>query len=236
LYNWTNCAAEDYRWWRERFKTLALLVDEIRVDHFRGLAACWGVPQTATAAREGAWYKGPGTALLQKVQADLPALKLLAEDLGIITEDVEALRRQLGLPGMQVLQFHLREQGDGRLSLNTPPDCVAYTGTHDNNTLRGWLENDVTTFTRSRLCQMLELPVTATTEQLAAALLQYLYSRRAETVVIPVQDALFLPAACRMNTPGTISDKNWSWQLDVTRLTPELAAKLRQLSTEFKRL
>jgi 4-alpha-glucanotransferase len=186
LYNWTNCGSEDYHWWRERFKTLALLVDEIRVDHFRGLAACWGVPKTATTAREGAWYEGPGAALLQKVQADLPALKLLAEDLGLITEDVEALRQQLGLPGMQVLQFHLREQADGRLSFNTPPDCVAYTGTHDNNTLRGWLEDEVTTFTRSRLCQMLALPVTAATEKLAAGLLQYLYSRRAETVVIPM--------------------------------------------------
>jgi 4-alpha-glucanotransferase len=236
LYDWDACAAEDYRWWRERFKNLARLVDEIRVDHFRGLAACWGVPAGAKTAKDGTWYPGPGAVLLQKVQAENPGLKLLAEDLGLITGDVEKLRRDLHLPGMQVLQFHLREQADGQLSLNTPPDCVAYSGTHDNNTLRGWLETEVAPATRRRLCQMLRLPLTAATEAVADRLLPYLYSRRAETVVTPVQDLLFLPAACRMNTPGTMGAANWSWQLDLSQLTPELAAKLRQLCAEFKRL
>ena len=148
------------------------------------------------------------------MQADNPGLKLLAEDLGLITADVEKLRRTLGLPGMQVLQFHLREQADGWLSLNTPPDGVAYTGTHDNNTLRGWLEEEVSPCTRSRLCQMLRLPLTATTGAIAAGLREYLYSRRAEMVILPVQDVLFLPAGCRMNTPGTLGVANWSWQLE----------------------
>ena len=236
LYNWENCAAEDYHWWRQRFKTLALLVDEIRVDHFRGLAACWGVSAGSKTAKEGAWYPGPGAELLQKVQADNPGLKLLAEDLGLITADVEALRHVLGLPGMQVLQFHLREQADGQLSLNTPPDCVAYTGTHDNNTLRGWLEEEVNLCARNRLCQLLKLPLTATTEAIVTGLIAYLYSRRAETVILPVQDVLFLPASCRMNTPGTRSSVNWSWQLDPIRLTPELADGLRQLCSRFRRL
>ena len=236
LYDWEKCAAEDYRWWRQRFKTLACLTDEIRVDHFRGLAACWGVPAGAKTAREGAWYPGPGAELLHKVQADNPGLQLLAEDLGVITADVEELRHALGLPGMQVLQFHLREQADGWLSLNTPPDCVAYTGTHDNNTLRGWLEEEVPPCTRSRLCQMLGLPLASTTEAIAAGLREYLYSRRAETVILPVQDVLFLPAGCRMNTPGTVSAANWSWQLDPELLTPALAAGLRQLCSRYRRL
>ncbi len=173
---------------------------------------------------------------MQKVQADNPGLKLLAEDLGLITADVEALRHVLGLPGMQVLQFHLREQADGQLSLNTPPDCVAYTGTHDNNTLRGWLEEEVNLCARNRLCQLLKLPLTATTEAIVTGLIAYLYSRRAETVILPVQDVLFLPASCRMNTPGTRSSVNWSWQLDPIRLTPELADGLRQLCSRFRRL
>lgn len=235
LYNWQACAWENYQWWIERCRTLSLLVDAVRLDHFRGFVACWGVAPASTTAREGKWYEGPGAALLVQVQQAVPTLKFVAEDLGIITDAVAVLRTKLALPGMKVLPFHLREHSDGELSLETEPDSLLYTGTHDNNTLVGWLEQEVPAFLRQRLCHLTGLPADATVTQLAVGLIAYVYGRQAATVILPVQDILFLPAGSRMNTPGTVSETNWHWQLPSGVLTSAKAVWLHDLCVKYKR-
>ena len=158
----------------------------------------------------------------------LPDLKLVAEDLGQISEDVYQLKNELGLPGMRILQFHLQNRADGLCDFATEPNCVAYTGTHDNNTLQGWLEEEVSPEQRNQLCGL------CGQEPDAWSLIEYLYSRRAETVIVPVQDMLGLPSSCRMNTPGTPSG-NWMWEMEKEDLTEVLANRLALLVEKYRR-
>jgi 4-alpha-glucanotransferase/glycosidase len=235
LYNWQALDKENFAWWVERCRLLSECVDLIRLDHFRGFAACWGVPQGAEDATKGSWQKGPGEEFFKIIQIQVPRLRFVAEDLGIITEDVEKMRLKLGFPGMKVLQFHTMEHKDARMSFDTEENCVAYTGTHDNNTLVGWLEQEITPAFRDRLCQMLGVPATTADEALGKKLIAYLYSRQARLVVTPLQDVLGLSANCRMNTPGTVGEANWSWQFAKEQLTAETAIKLAGLCRKYAR-
>ena len=234
LYDYAAMEKEGYRWWIERFRTLRQYVDEIRIDHFRGFAAYWSVPRGAETAKEGHWMKGPGKDLFQAVEKALGPIPFVAEDLGIITDDVCALRQDLQLPGMKVLQFHLKERADGQYSLDTEPDSVIYTGTHDNNTLVGWFADELAPWQRQQLCRVLGIPADASSGQLAAGAIAYLYSRRARTAIVPVQDILALPGSARMNVPG-VAEGNWHWQLESGALTDDLAEKLAALVKEYRR-
>lgn len=242
-YRWEAHAREGWRWWIERFRALAGLVDAVRLDHFRGFAATWWIDGTDRDARKGHWEPAPGEALLTAVRAAVPELALVAEDLGVITDDVAALRQRLGLPGMRILQFHTETRGDGQTALDTEPDCVAYTGTHDNNTLAGWLAEELNETERRRMASMAAGGASPAAgcpgDTLPRQLVSYLYTRRACLVVTPLQDLLGLPAAGRMNTPGTPAG-NWRWRLPgrsiSDALPPELAAWLRALAAATGRI
>ena len=138
------------------------------------------------------------------------------------------------LPGMKVIQFHLKDRADGRLDFDTEPDCVAYTGTHDNNTIRGWYEEDLTPSQQLHVRQMLGLSDEAAPQEIAAALIAYTCRRRAETVIIPMQDLLALPSSGRMNTPG-VAEGNWHWQLQDGQLTFDIARWLAKVCRESGR-
>ena len=234
LYDFKAMASDGYAWWIERFQHLMKTVDEIRIDHFRGFESYWSVPADAKTAKDGHWVIGPGRKLFDAIQNALGPIPLLAEDLGVITDEVCQLKDSLGLPGMKVLQFHMVERADGVYSFDTEPHCIAYTGTHDNNTLRGWYEEDCDDVTRRALRQTLGLADDVTSETVVQAAIAYLYSRRAETVIVPLQDILALPASGRMNVPG-IADGNWHWQLSPEMLTFDSAKWLSSLCRTYSR-
>lgn len=234
LYDFAAMKQEDYRWWVERFRTLQQYVDEIRIDHFRGLESYWTVPAKARTAKEGHWAKGPGTELFAAVEKALGKLPFVAEDLGIITDEVCALRQDLQLPGMKVLQFHMKERSDGEYSFDTEPDSVVYTGTHDNNTLVGWYADELDETQQRQVAQTLGIPADAAPEILTRAALEYLYSRRARTAIVPLQDLLSLPASARMNVPG-VADGNWHWQLAQGMLEKVDAKEIAALVKKYDR-
>jgi len=228
LYRWDVMKKDGFRWWIERFRAITQFTDMVRVDHFRGFAAAWGVPRGEKDATAGSWKPASGRDMFLALRKELPDLQMVAEDLGQISEDVYQLKNELGLPGMRILQFHLQNRADGVCDFATEPNCVAYTGTHDNNTLRGWLEEEVSPELRNQLSSF------CGKEPDVWSLIEYLYSRRAETVIVPAQDILGLPASCRMNTPGTPSD-NWMWKMKKDGLTEELANRLAGLEKKYKR-
>jgi 4-alpha-glucanotransferase len=234
LYNYDAMAKDGYTWWVQRMKAMAGMVDEIRIDHFRGLASYWSVPASAQTAREGVWKKGPGLDLIKAVYAKLGSVPVVAEDLGVITDDVCELKQHLGVPGMRVLHFHLQEWPDGVYSFDTEPCCVAYTGTHDNNTTLGWYTDDLNDSQRLQICQMLDIPDDTAPADVVKALIIYVYSRRAQTVIVPMQDILSLPAACRMNIPGTATG-NWHWQMEEGMLQFDIAKWLSALCKQYER-
>ena len=171
LYDYQAMARDNYQWWTDRFRRMMDLVDEVRVDHFRGFAAYWAVPAGSETAKSGAWKEGPGLDLFRAVYQKIGRLRLVAEDLGVITDDVCTLKDALHLPGMKVIQFHLKDRADGRLAFDTEPDCIAYTGTHDNNTIRGWYEDDLTPSQQLHVRQMLGLSDEAAPQEIVGALI-----------------------------------------------------------------
>lgn len=207
LHDWAAHAAEGWRWWIERLRVLAARFDLLRIDHFRGFCAAWSIPPAAEDARSGHWVSGPGRAPFDAIAADLGDLPLIAEDLGTITEDVHALRDALGLPGMRVLQFAFDGGPDNPHRPGEHPEwSVAYTGTHDNDTLLGWwraLDADA----RARALAELGAEPAA----MPAAAIDALLHSRARLAMLPLQDVLGLGSEARMNVPGE-RDGNWRWR------------------------
>ncbi|KGE02616.1 4-alpha-glucanotransferase [Pseudohaliea rubra] len=212
VYDWDRLAAEDFRWWVLRLGTLLGRVDVLRIDHFRGLAQYWRVPAGAETAAAGEWRDVPSYQLLDRLRSAFDPLPVVAEDLGTITPDVHILRDHYRLPGMVVLQFAFNEDNDAHpyLPQNHPENCVAYLGTHDNNTARGWLESELDEPARERLARFVALDEDAAVT--VARLLNLLMASPARTVIVSAQDLLALPASARMNTPGQPTG-NWDWQL-----------------------
>lgn len=234
LYDYETMAADGYDWWVQRFRFGMTLVDEVRIDHFRGFEAFWAVPAQAETAKNGVWKKGPGLELFRAVYQKLGHIPLIAEDLGIITDDVCELRETLRLPGMKVLQFHMTERTDGVFSLDTEPSCLVYTGTHDNNTTLGWYTEDLTPSQQLQVRQAMHVGENTSPQEIVRALITYVYRRRAETAVIPMQDLLGLPSSCRMNIPG-VPQGNWHWQMDEGMLKFDIAKWLSALCKQYKR-
>lgn len=221
-YRWDWHVTDGFAWWQARVGTLAALFDVLRIDHFRGLEAVWMIPADAPTAVTGFWQAVPGAGLLAAVRGTFPELRLVAENLGTITPQVEALRTQFDLPGMVVLQFAF--DGDGtnpHLPHNHARDDVVYTGTHDNDTTLSWFSG-LPDATAQRVLDYLGLPGEAMPWPLVRAALASV----AALAVLPVQDLLGLDGAARMNTPGTIVG-NWAWRLMPGQLDPALAARLR---------
>ncbi len=227
VYHWENHQQSDFRWWIERFRAVLRWVDQVRFDHFRGLSGYWSIPATAEDARGGRWVSAPGDALLQRLQQTLEQeeLPIIAEDLGLITTDVIALRERHRLSGMAVMQFGFDGSPDNpHLPANHLPGVVAYSGTHDNDTLLGWYQ-ELDTETRQRVVETLAIQP-RTPPPLQWQLLAPLLASNANRVIIPFQDILGLDSTARMNIPG-VSDGNWRWRLPQKRLDPALADTLR---------
>ena len=211
VYNWDQIERQDFSWWVNRVEHLTRICDCLRFDHFRGLQACWEIPALATTAKEGCWVQAPGKALLSSLAMRVPSLSLIAEDLGTITPDVRELMAAFGLPGMRVLQFGF----DGDPNNPHAPEAISenvvlYTGTHDNNTVRGWFEAEADPDTKERIAAVLKKIPTA--EEIAKDMIGLALDSPARVVIIPVQDLLSLGSEARMNLPATTAG-NWQWRL-----------------------
>ena len=230
VYDWQALQHTDFAWWLARVRAQLARLDLLRIDHFRALAAHWAIPAGAPDARGGAWLSTPGEHLLHRMREAFPDMPLVAEDLGVITEDVLELKNGFGLPGMRVVQFGFDSLPD---NVHVPHrhvrECVAYTGTHDNDTTLGWYAS-LDPVTRQRVDLYLRVTPGAMPEVLNRAALGSV----AQLAVIPVQDLLALGAEARMNTPGT-DRGNWLWRVPPGALTAELARHCAQLNQVFGR-
>ncbi|MBI2683808.1 MAG: 4-alpha-glucanotransferase [Actinobacteria bacterium] len=234
LYDWEAMRRDGYAWWIDRLRRSQHLADLVRVDHFRGFAGYWAVPASAATAREGMWFPGPGSTPFLTAREALGEIRLIAEDLGVITPDVEELRDGLGLPGMRVLQFALDGgQGNPHRPEHYPTRSVAYTGTHDNDTLAGWIAA-MPPDERDRLRDVVAVDSDGV-EALVLASIDSVLGAKSELVVIPMQDILGLGSDARMNFPGTLGG-NWSWRLPAGALTHERAEWLRDRLAAHDRL
>ena len=224
LYRWDVLTERDYDWWVERVGRSRELYDIVRLDHFRGFEAYWSIPADEETAINGEWIKAPGLDLFRTLETKLGALPLVAEDLGLITPEVDALRLELGLPGMRVLQFGFSDNGAHmHLPHQFPTGTVAYTGTHDNDTTHGWWKGagkDEHAAVEALVGHVHGCPAWPLIRAAAASV--------AQMAVFPVQDLLELGSEARMNTPA-VPQGNWSWRLPEGCLTSQLAARLAAL-------
>ncbi|HHZ17211.1 MAG TPA: 4-alpha-glucanotransferase [Clostridia bacterium] len=248
IYRWPEMKQDDYLWWRERIAVLLELVDVIRVDHFRGFEAYWEIPAQEKTAINGRWVKGPGEELFRVLTDYLGELPFIAEDLGVITPEVLELKKKFGFPGMKVLQFVDREsfadrpvyrQGSGYAAVVSQAreqsaqagNYIYYTGTHDNDTLRGWYEKTI-------LAQLSEARRKSydqkKLEKTCWGFIDIVSQSPARWSIIPLQDFLCLDSAARMNTPNTVGG-NWEWRYRKGALTPDLAQRIKTLMLKYGR-
>lgn len=230
LFDWPVHARSGYAWWIERVRHTFGLVDLLRIDHFRGFAGYWEIPYGSETAVQGRWVPGPGLDLFKAIKAVLGDLPIVAEDLGVVTEDVTELLEQTGFPGMKVLQFAF--DGDPKnpfLPERHGERNVVYTGTHDNDTTAGWLASEKPAV-RARVVAK------AGAEDPVWGLVELAHASAAFLAVVPVQDVLGLGNAARMNLPGTKTDKNWTWRLQPGQLELVALEKLRALTEKHGRL
>ena len=230
LYTWKNHKSQGYKWWINRIKNCLKLADTIRIDHFRGFEKYYAIPINSKDATVGKWKKGPGIDFFNAVKKELGICPFIAEDLGIITEEVTALRLKAGLPGMKILQFAFDDSpNNSYLPHNYEKNCVVYTGTHDNDTSRGWYEN-ATEFEKDYLRRYMNTDGNSPSWDL----IRLAMSSSADTAVFPLQDILSLSSEGRMNTPGTDSG-NWTWRFKSDDLKDEYCQSLKYLNKIFKR-
>ncbi len=233
IYDWRAHKREGYAWWIERIRHSIELVDILRIDHFRGFVDYWEIPVNEPTAMKGTWIKGPGAALFKAVRAALGDLAIIAEDLGILTPQVEALRAQLGYPGMRILHFAFSGRATNLyLPHNYEANTVAYTGTHDNNTSRGWWA-ELDESTRNQVRDYFSLRGDAE-EQIHWKLIEACCSSVAATVLYPMQDVLGLGAESRMNLPGIGTDY-WAWRFSWEQVHDWHAPRLANLGRKFAR-
>ena len=242
LYRWDVSASSGHRWWIDRCRASLGMFDFVRLDHFRGFEAYWEVPATASTAAEGKWVEGPGAEFFRVLQAELKELPFVAENLGVITPGVEALRNSFGFPGMSLLQFAFGKdpQGPSFRPHNYSRELVAYTGGHDNDTTVGWwtsagvgestrTEEDIREehdFTRKYLGFQ--------NEEVNWVFIRAVLASVANTAIVPLQDVLGLGSEARMNLPGTVSG-NWRWRYKANSLTKEVREKLLALTLLYDR-
>lgn len=229
LYDWDALEQSGYRWWIERFRATFDLFDAVRVDHFRGFEAAWYISAGAETAEEGEWVTGPGEKLFDAIRKALGHLPIIAEDLGVITPGVIALRDRYNFPGMKILQFAFEKE-----PINLPHlhviNGVVYTGTHDNNTSKGWY-NTITDIERLEMCEYLGSTGDDGVEDIIRAALMSV----ADTAVIPLQDLLKLGSEARMNIPGTAYG-NWEWRFTWDMLPEGLAISMRKQLERYGRV
>jgi 4-alpha-glucanotransferase len=230
LYNWEKMKETNFAWWKDRFRHSLAMYDLIRVDHFRGFSGYWAVPVNEETAENGSWQPALGEGLfseLQKAFADLP---ILAEDLGVITDDVIALRDKFGFPGMKILQFAFDGGRDNPyLPQNYIENCVAYTGTHDNETTLGWF-NKLSPDKRKQITEFLECQES----EVAWKMIEVIWKSKAIFSISPLQDFLQLGSEARFNTPGQAAG-NWQWRLQSHQINESLKLKIKDLNEKWDR-
>ena len=231
IYRWEVLAERGYDWWVDRVRWALRACDMVRLDHFRGFDQYWAIPAAEPTAVHGRWVDGPKDALFDALRRELGELPLIAEDLGYITPAVHALRQRLGIPGMRVMQFGFGEAGAAiYLPHRYEPNTVVYTGTHDNDTTRGWWESQATPAERIRIKEYLS----PGPEGIPWAFIRAAEASVANLCVIPLQDVLNLGSEARMNVPSRAGG-NWAWRCPPGRFKPELAARLAALSEASQR-
>ena len=233
LYDWDYHYATGYAWWVRRMAHACTVYDVVRIDHFRGFESYFAIPAGDATAKNGVWRKGPGRALMDALHTRLPGARIIAEDLGYLTDEVKALLRHSGYPGMKVLQFAFdsREAGD-YMPHNYVANSVVYTGTHDNTTTAAWQTEaapaDVALARAYMACG-------EEAESLVPAFIRTAYACVSDTAIVPMQDWLALPAAARMNTPSKAGG-NWRWRMPQGACTPALAQRICALARLYGRL
>ncbi len=234
IYRWDLLEKTGFQWWIRRIGQNLRWFHKIRIDHFRGLLGYWEIPASESTAIRGRWVRAPGEALLERILSEFPKESLIAEDLGVITPDVKEAMERFGIPGMRVLQFAFG--GDfpqnAYLPHNHSPNCVVYTGTHDNNTMRGWFEREASPQELRRLFLYLGREVSA--RELPGEMIRLAMGSVAETVILPMQDILGLGEEARMNRPS-VAQGNWRWRLDPRLMDPKIFEWLGRLSWVYGR-
>jgi 4-alpha-glucanotransferase len=231
LYRWDVMHADDYAFWEQRIKTQLELFDLIRIDHFRGFESYWAIPASEEYAINGSWMPGPGEALFKRLKKKLGKLPLVAEDLGVITDEVRELKDKLGMPGMKILQFAFSGDADNPyLPYNHERCSVVYTGTHDNDTTLGWYAG-LNPGQQDYVSQYLGYPQ----EPMPWPLIRLALRSRSQLAIIPMQDLLELGSEHRMNTPGT-TEGNWRWSFTWEQIPDDLGQRLRGLLGLYGRI
>jgi 4-alpha-glucanotransferase len=241
IYRWDRMRAEGYGWWLARMRAALSMFDLVRLDHFRGFEAYWQVPAGEKTAVRGEWVKGPGADLFRALEKELGRLPLVAENLGVVTAEVEAIRHEFGLPGMAVLQFAFGNdaQADSFKPHNYERNLVAYSGTHDNDTVEGWWRSEGGDSTRTAEEVRVEKArasayLNTDGAEIHWAIIRALMVSVADSVLFPMQDVLGLGSEARMNTPATTGG-NWRWRMRGDATKAALAARLRKMGEVYQR-
>ena len=230
IYDWDAMRADRFGWWAARLSFSLMTVDIVRLDHFIGFTRNWEVPGADKTAENGRWADVPGIELFEALRSQMGGIPLIAEDLGSMTPEVEHLRDSLGMPGMRILQYAFGDDPQNRdLPHNYLPNCVAYTGTHDNDTIAGWYKSASKT-ERAFCHKYLDLKG----RNIHWDMIRAIMASVADTVIVPLQDILGLGSDSRMNTPATAKG-NWEWRLDGSSLTDNLAARLSEMTETYGR-
>jgi 4-alpha-glucanotransferase len=240
-YRWERLREDGFGWWKRRMRGVLRLFDLVRIDHFRGFEAHYEIAAGETTAMHGSWIKTPGIELFEALTREFGELPIVAENLGVITPEVEAMRRRFGFPGMAILQFAFGNdpQAPSFRPHNYEHNLVAYTGGHDNDTTVGWWTGGIGGSTRSQEDMRLEREYASAYlnlrgEPIQWAMMRALMASVADTVLFPLQDVLGLGGVARMNQPGRM-EGNWQWRYQSEQLRPELAARLRMLTQVYER-
>ncbi|KAK9949748.1 hypothetical protein M0R45_005264 [Rubus argutus] len=234
LYDWKAMEKDGFSWWIRRIRRAQNIYDEFRIDHFRGLAGFWAVPSEAKVAMVGQWKAGPGKSFFDAISRAVGKTNIIAEDLGVITEDVIQLRKSIGAPGMAVLQFGFgSDAANPHLPHNHERNQVVYTGTHDNDTIRGWWDV-LPQEEKSNVLKYLSI----TEDGISWAMIKVALSSVAQTAIMPMQDILRLGSSARMNIPAT-QFGNWGWRMPSSVSFDSLeteALQLRDMLSMYGRL
>lgn len=235
VYDWGAIRKTGYRWWVERLAYGFRLFDYVRLDHFRGFVAYWQVPSRAKTAKNGRWIEAPAWDFLKTLSRRFPILPLIAEDLGTITPDVREVMREFGLPGMKILLFAFGDGGatNPYLPHNHTQNCVVYTGTHDNNTVRGWFENEASASEKQKLSAY--VGKTVNPRRVHEEFIRLAMTSVANTAIIPIQDILGLGESARMNRPASTKG-NWRWRMPARYLKSGLAKRLHLINITYGRV
>lgn len=231
VYLWNRLQKTDFEWWVQRFRSLLDYVNIIRIDHFRGFESFWSVRQGETTAMKGKWVQAPGDALFEVIKEKLGKLPIVAEDLGVITQEVEALRDKFEFPGMKILHFGFgSDPGNAYLPFNYIRNCLVYTGTHDNDTTVGWF-NELSEDERKKVLTYLG---SINPEEIHWELIRLALSSIANQAIIPMQDLFGLGSEARMNTPGK-AEGNWAWRYRSEDLNDRVRDRLKSMTETFGR-